>query len=79
MKILQATSKYSVLDVPQKRNPQNLLVKYTITYSRSPSSNVPKTNHTECVYYEVTWCGDGVLDTKYGEQCDPNDPSKTGW
>ena len=56
MKILQATSKYSVLDVPQKRNPQNLLVKYTITYARSPSSNAPKTNHTECVYYEVTWC-----------------------
>ncbi len=27
----------------------------------------------------IRWCGDGILYTKYGEQCDPKDPNKTGW
>ena len=33
----------------------------------------------ECQQHVIRWCGDGILDTKYGEQCDPKDPNKTGW
>lgn len=55
-------------------------ISYTISYDFS--NNYPNTaddiSHKECVYYSVSWCGDGVLDSGY-EQCDPNDPKKTGW
>ncbi|MDO4713614.1 MAG: hypothetical protein Q4B28_03010 [bacterium] len=43
----------------------------------------------ECLNYRVFWCGDGLVNrpdgsTEYNngtanEQCDPNDPNKTGW
>ncbi len=35
--------------------------------------------HRECVFYNPSYCGDGVLDSGDGEVCDPNDPSRTGW
>ena len=35
--------------------------------------------HRECVFYQPSYCGDGVLDSGDGEVCDPNDPSRTGW
>lgn len=34
-------------------------------------------SHTECQPYEITWCGDGILDPE--ETCDPKDPTKKGW
>ena len=33
----------------------------------------------ECLNIYVAWCGDGILDKKYGEKCDPKDPKKAGW
>ena len=33
----------------------------------------------ECLNIYVAWCGDGILDKKYGEKCDPKDPQKAGW
>lgn len=32
-----------------------------------------------CQPYQVSWCGDGVLDKEYDEVCDPQDPKKQGW
>ncbi len=55
-------------------------LRYKVSYDNS--NNYPDTSddkiHTECVYYSVTWCGDGVRDLGY-EICDPNDPSQTWW
>ena len=33
----------------------------------------------ECQQHVIRWCGDGILDKKYGEKCDPKDPQKAGW
>ena len=33
---------------------------------------------TGCDAYQK-WCGDGVLDTQYWEECDPQDPNHTWW
>ena len=55
------------------------MVKYTVTYSKSPEKTAPRTSHVECKYYEITRCGDGIVDTDRGEICDPKDPNKTGW
>jgi hypothetical protein len=66
---------YEVLKKPPQRNRGNLLVKYNVTYNVDWWSN--KT-HTECMYYEITWCWDGTLDSEY-ETCDPNDSSQTWW
>ena len=30
----------------------------------------------ECQRNVIRRCGDGILDTKYGETCDPKDPTK---
>lgn len=78
IKILETKTPYNIYSVPAKRAYNNLLVKYTITYSDNAAGN-NKRNHVECKYYEISWCGDGVLDRDYGEQCDPKDPNKTGW
>jgi hypothetical protein len=56
------------------------MIKYTVDYDSS--NNYPNTSddisHSECQYFSVTWCGDGVKDSGH-EQCDPNDASKNGW
>jgi len=64
---------------PLTRSYNNLLVKYTAKlYGSYDQTNWDGPYyHTECKYYEISWCGDGVLDTSYGEVCDPNDTSKT--
>jgi len=61
-------------------NSHDFGLRYKVSYDNS--NNYPNTNddieHTECVYYSVTWCGDGVRDSAY-EVCDPNDSSHAGW
>lgn len=50
-------------------------------YDSDNNLNTTKNNRAivECQRNVVRWCGDGILDAKYNEQCDPNDPNKTGW
>ena len=74
VKIIQTTEKYQVAVAPKKRLKDNIYVEYHVVVEGNE-----KEGHRECVNYEVTWCGDGVLDKDEGEQCDPNDPSKKGW
>ena len=31
----------------------------------------------ECLNIYPRWCGDGILESNNGEQCDPNDPKQT--
>ena len=78
MRVLQATSAYPILAVPAQRAYDNLFIKYTLTYSTDAAWN-NKQAHSECAYYEISRCGDGVLDTEYDEICDPKDPNKTWW
>ena len=77
IKILTATSPYYVREKPIKRDKNNLYLEYTIWYS--DSQNGAWSAEKECKYYEITRCGDGILDPEYGETCDPKDPNKTGW
>ncbi|MBW7955014.1 hypothetical protein H3C61_04350 [Candidatus Gracilibacteria bacterium] len=69
------------------RNSHDFGISYTVYYDYS--NNYPNASddisHKECIYYSVSWCGDGVLDNNLDysgrpyEVCDSNDPNKTGW
>jgi hypothetical protein len=69
MEILTASSAYPVYEVPASRSSNNLTVTYTVTYS-TDKAGTNKKSHTECKYYEISRCGDGVIDSNYGETCD---------
>ena len=56
-------------------------IRYDIGYDHSnnyPDASDDK-HHTECAYYRVSWCGDGILDTAEGETCDSADTTHAGW
>ena len=67
--------KYHIYTAPTQRAWDNIYIEYTIWYGNEYKSPAPsKSNlysHKECAYYEISRCGDGVLDTEYGEECDP--------
>ena len=58
----------------------DFMIAYEIIYDYS--NNYPDSSdditHTECKYYSVTWCWDGVRDA-WDEVCDYNDPNHVGW
>ena len=73
--VIRSTPLYQVLDHPAVRSKDNIYIEYNIkyadkAYSSKPADSQLKT-HRECVYYEISRCGDGVLDEDYGEECDP--------
>lgn len=74
------SSNYSILYHPPIRSNNNLLVKYNINYySKNWSSrNWPKA-HTECKYYQITWCWDWIKDTSDWESCDNWTSNWTAW
>ena len=78
MKVIESSPKYQILDTPDKRARDNLYVEYTIKYATSQTSTREQ-SHKECIYYEISRCGDWVLDTDYNEICDPADPNQVGW
>ena len=84
MRVLEASSKYPILAVPASRSYDNLFIKYTLTYSTDEAWK-NKYWHSECAYYEISRCGDGVLDIAWpsdqreSETCDPADPNHTNW
>jgi hypothetical protein len=61
--------KYKVVKYPSKRAWDNIYIEYTTWYENEYISPAPsKSNlysHKECAYYEITRCGDGVLDADY--------------
>ena len=78
MKVLESSPKYKVLDTPDKRARNNLYIEYEIKYATTQNGSATK-GHKECIYYEISRCGDGILDTNYDEICDPADPNQVGW
>lgn len=75
------SSEYQVVRIPEKRASDNLLIRYTNQY-KVVSNGKPvgfSKSYISCQLYEISWCGDGVLDEEYQEICDPNDPNKQGW
>ena len=61
MVVLRADSLYNIKDVPAKRSSSNLLVKYVIEYANDEAATT-RYQHTECYPYEISRCGDGVVD-----------------
>jgi hypothetical protein len=78
MTVLTSTPAYKIKAVPPTRSYDNMAIKYTLEYSDDEAGN-KKHAHTECIYYEISRCGDGIVDTKYNEVCDPKDTSKKNW
>jgi hypothetical protein len=79
--VLKATSNYPINYHPPVRSKNNFVIQYKAKYYVKEGNTWNRTAkyHTECKYYEVTWCGDGVVDYEYNEKCDPNDSSHKGW
>jgi hypothetical protein len=85
MVVLKADSIYQIKDVPQTRSSSNLFIKYVIEYANDESTTSSRYQHTECYPYEISRCGDGVVDKDWymkeandpAEECDYNDTSKT--
>lgn len=75
VEFIEANPSYQLLKAPAKRQKDNIYIEYLV----NRTGNGQTGNHLECISYEVTWCGDGIVDTDEGEKCDPNDPNKTNW
>ncbi|MFZ4461471.1 MAG: hypothetical protein ACOYN2_02825 [Patescibacteria group bacterium] len=70
--IAETDSSYPVIFSPPVRAKDNLTVRYVVEYSpivNGVQSSIVE-SHSECKSYEITWCGDGVVDSKYNEVCD---------
>ncbi len=94
---LKATKEYPIINKPLVRKKNNLKTIYEMQYlnktngykngnwiTKSSIDNLQK--HYTCKYYEVTWCGDGIVDNykdasgeQISETCDPQDPNKLNW
>jgi hypothetical protein len=74
MIIIESTP-YHLVTHPTIRNPNNLYIEYTVRYDNVKYATTPsKSNlysHKECFRYEISRCGDGTIDSEYGEVCDP--------
>ncbi len=72
--------KHPLIRTTAKENDFDFMIKYIVDYDFS--NNYPDASddlsHSECQYFSVTWCWDGVLDSAY-ETCDFNDPTKAWW
>ncbi len=79
-KLIKADDYYKIDRVPNKRDKKNMLVRYKMIYSNWVDDAWQKDReNVDCMYYEISWCGDGQVEPKYGEQCDPKDPNKKNW
>ncbi len=50
-------------------------VDFIDNYHNKGNSIWPKLTKRECVFYKPSWCGDWVVDSNEGEQCDPMAPN----
>jgi len=72
---LESTSSYPIYSYPPSAADQsydNFVVAFDLMVhgNLANGQQTPSRNHTECKYYEISRCGDGILDTDYDEACD---------
>lgn len=72
-RIVEAKTAYRILKAPTVRKPDNIAIDYTVAIS-TPNG---QSSHKECITYEVSWCGDGVVDAGNKETCDPAAPGQS--
>ena len=74
--IIKATSNYKIKYRPKIRSYKNLEIIYETKYINFKDEKEHGSIKTDKViaHYEISWCGDGVLDHEYNEKCDPKDP-----
>ena len=79
-RIIESTPKYYIQDHPDKRSEDNIYIEYNVKYGNSSTSPESRwKTHKECVFYEISRCGDGIIDTDWvwkesnhkAEECDP--------
>jgi len=74
-RVIKSSPLYEIKTHPDVRSKDNLYIEYDIKYADKAYSSKPDDSklksHKECVYYEISRCGDGVLDEDYNEECDP--------
>jgi hypothetical protein len=74
------SNSYALLYHPPVRSNNNLVIKYNISYySKNWSSRIWPTAHTECKYYQITWCWDWIIDSSDWETCDHWTANWTSW
>lgn len=66
---------YKTLNPPKKRHKDNIVINYMVLFKTPNGTQWQK----DCVHYEVTWFGDGIVDKDDGETCDIADPKREGW
>ena len=80
IKVVESTPAYHIYDHPDVRSDDNLYIEYDLQYAnRENAPESRRKTHKECVYYEISRCGDGEIDEEYGEECDPGDSSEKNW
>ncbi len=87
---LKANNFYKIYNRPVKRNHKNLYLVYQMNFYKQINGKWDMNNlhkNYDCQPYEITWCGDGIVDNYYdkalkkqiSETCDPQDPNKLNW
>jgi len=65
---------WKIVKHPKKRTDAThdfvIVYKTLYDYSNTPQKREDDMTKVDCVYYSVSWCGDGIVDEK-DEQCDP--------
>jgi len=68
---------YPINAVPPTRASNNLVIKYKlVSYEYIKEKWEPVEDDLRCMAYEVSWCGDGYIDTEYNEECDDGQDSE---
>ena len=73
VRFTEANASYPIVYRPKKRHQANFSIAYSAEFyaRKSSSENWRGPYYTfSCQKYEITWCGDGIVDTPEGEECD---------
>jgi hypothetical protein len=79
IRVFLANTSYPIKHHPKERSYNNLVLVYDVTYYDEISPDVWNKQpeiFKSCVLYEISWCGDGIIDKEFGETCD--DGQKNG-
>lgn len=69
---LESLGKFRIAKRPVENRDYDFAIKYTTYYdfTNMPLLSVLDRSHTSCGTYKVSYCGDGIVDNKYNEECD---------